>query len=144
MERFAIIIFAAVFTFVIFLREFRKKRIDIKCIVCASLPIFLLILYFVYYDFVEENVPPKVGIAIVVLGLCIFLAFILLRAKVDSKSLMILIGVALQVIALVSIKVFLRSHPVFSICFGVILLALGSLLFLIGFFYKIRRFLAKD
>ena len=84
------------------------------------------------------------GIAIVVLGLCIFLALILLLDKVDSKSLMILIGVVLQVIALVSIKVFLESHPVFSICFGVILLALGSLLFLIGLFYKIRRFLAKD
>jgi len=144
MERFAIIVLAAVFAFVIFLNEFRKKRIDIRSIVCASFPIFLLILYFVFYDFVEENVPPKVGIAIVVLGLCIFLAFILLRDKVDSKSLMILIGVALQVIALVSIKVFLRSHPVFSICFGVILLALGSLLFLIGLFHKMRKFLAKD
>jgi len=144
MERFAVIIFAAVFAFVIFLKEFRKKRIDIRSIVCASFPIFLLILYFVYYDFVEENIPPRVDIAIVILGLCIFLALILLLDKVDSKSLMILIGVVLQVIALVSIKVFLESHPVFSICFGVILLALGSLLFLIGLFYKIRRFLAKD
>ncbi|MFX0202821.1 MAG: hypothetical protein ACFFCW_42495 [Candidatus Hodarchaeota archaeon] len=144
MERFAIVILIIVFAFIIFLKQFKEKRIDIRLIICTSFPILLLVVYLANYEFFAEIVPPKVDTALAVLGLCIMLALILLRDKVDSKSLMILIGVALQVIALVSIKVFLRSHPVFSICFGVILLALGSLLFLIGLFYKIRRFLAKD
>lgn len=144
MERFAIVILIIVFAFIIFLKQFKKKRIDIRLIICTSFPILLLVLYLANYEFFEEIVPPKVDTALAVLGLCIMLALILLGDKVNFASLMILIGVALEVIALTSIWIFLESHPVFSICFGVILLALGSLLFLIGLFYKIRRFLAKD
>ena len=132
-----------VFAFMIFLKQFRDKKIDRKLIIASCLPILLLASYLINYDLFKGIIPPKFDIAIAILMLGLFVTFLFLKEKMNRATLFILIGLVLQATAFISIILFLQMQQVFVFYLAVILLGLGTTLFLAGLFYRIKAFITK-
>lgn len=143
MEKYAVLVIIFVFAFIIFLKQFREKTFDRRLIFVSCLPILLLAAYLVSYDRLEGIISPKFDIAIAILMLGLFLMFLFLKEKMNRATLIILIGLVLEVAAFASIMLFLQMQQVFIFYFAVIFLALGTILFLAGLFYRTKSFITK-
>lgn len=143
MEKYVVLVMIFVFAFIIFLKQFREKTFDRRLTLASCVPILLLAAYLVSYDRLEEIIPPKLDIALAISMLGLFLIFLFLKQKMNRATLSILIGLLLEAAAFASIMIFLKMQQIFMFYFAVILLALGTILFLGGLFYRSKSLITR-